>query len=97
MPGPLAGDLIFNFVGVSFRKFNSGQTEAAGGLCNEILISLAPEDLVLMQTSAIGSNFSVPISTDPSVVGLFCFCQAGDMDVTGNFRLTNAIDVVIGF
>ena len=96
-PAPFGGDVLFNFVGVSTRPLGVDSFASLGDPCNELLISVAPNDLIFVQSVLPGQSFQIPISSEPGAVGTICYTQGGDVATDGSIRLTNALDATIGF
>lgn len=92
---PADGESIFHFLGVSrepagfFLTSDSLETY-------ELLISLEPGEFLFALTAAPGTSFEIPVPDNPALIGLDLYTQGGILSYTGDFLLTNRLDIVLG-
>jgi hypothetical protein len=92
---PSDGESIFHFLGVS--RSPAGLFLAADSFdIYELLISLEPGEVLFCLTTEAGTSFEIPVPDNPLLIGLDLYAQGGILFYTGDFLLTNRLDIVIG-
>jgi len=92
---PSEGESIFHFLGVS-RQPGGLFLGAESFDTYELLISLEPGMVLFCGTTEVGTSFQIPIPDSPLLIGLDLYAQGGIFFSSGDFLLTNRLDIVIG-